>query len=90
MASQFAIDVLSVRCVRPTGHIGRKLVFLLMSTHQTLVYIEPDTDADRNGEPVHLSDGTSQEHHLSLPDGKTLLETEIDEGDLDCHDESAA
>jgi len=58
--------------------------------HQTPVYIEPDTDADGQDEAVHLSNGSCDKYHISLPDGETVPNTEIDEEDLDCHDESAA
>jgi len=60
------------------------------TTHQIPVYIEPDTDADGQGEPVHLSDSNSEEYHVSLLEGETEPDTEIDEEDLDCQDMSAA
>ena len=61
-----------------------------MTTHQVTVYIEPDTDADGQGEAVHLSDRSSEQYHVSLPHSKTEPDTEINDEDLDCHDQSAA
>jgi len=71
-------------------HSGRKSERKKTTRHQTLVYIEADTDAEGQGEAVHLSDGSSDEYHVSLPDGETEPDSEIDEEDLDLQDESAA
>jgi len=69
-------------------HSGSKSKGAKTTTHQTLVYNEPDPDADGHGEAVHLSDGSCEEYHVSLPDSQTEPDTEIDEEDFDCYDES--
>jgi len=70
-------------------HSERKSKCTKTTTHQTPVYIEPDTDADRQGEAVLISDSIRDEYHVSLPHSETPPDTEIDK-DLDCHNESAA
>jgi len=73
------------------GHYsGRKSNRAKTTTHQTPIYIEPDTDAHGHGEPVHLPDGSGDEYHIFLSESQTDPHTEIDEEDLGCHDESSA
>jgi len=53
-----------------------------MTTNQPPVYIELVTNADGQGEGVHLSDGGMDGYHVSLPHGETELDTKINEEDL--------
>ena len=71
-------------------HSGRKWKRAKTITYQTPEYIEPDTDTDGQGKPVHLSDCSSDEYHVSLLEGKTEPDTEINKEDLACYHESAA
>jgi len=64
-------------------HSGRNSKRATTTMHETPVYIEPDTDADGVDEAIHLSDGSSNKYHVSLPDRETERDTEIDEKDLD-------
>jgi len=65
-------------------HSGPKSKRPKRTMHQTPVYIEPDTDADGHGEPVHLCEGSSHQSHVALLHWETEHDTEIDQGDLDC------
>ena len=71
-------------------HWGQKSKCAKTTTHQTPVYLPPDTDADGQRGQVHLSESNSDEYQVSPPHSETAPATEIDEAALHCQEESAA